>query len=345
MKIMKKILKIAGILLALILIVPVGLGLTLKGLSPEIPMPGKLFDVGGHKLHIHCTGPDNDLPPVIVEAGLGGPTSLYHWVQKNLSTTGKVCTYDRAGLGYSEESGVAHDAENMTTQLHVLLEKAGIRKPFVLAGHSLAGLIMRTYVGKYPEDVVGVAFLDASHPNQNEVLKFGDDGSTGKMEELYGWFKLLNNLGLTKIYNPVTAMVEGYLPDEVIAQMEFTTGNVYYDASVAEMGGFDASAEQASQAGDLADRPVVVITAGKLLEKEYLPDHIDPVELRAAWIGLNKDLANLSSKGRQVVINEADHMSLLYDKKLADQASDLIREIVEQSAHNMMKAEGAVKGN
>ena len=95
------------------------------------------------------------------------------------------------GLGWSEDSGLPRDAKTINTALHTLLDKAGVKRPFVFAGHSIAGLYMRDYVERYPDDVLGLVFLDASHPEQNE--KFGltyreskrGDGINGKYTNLY----------------------------------------------------------------------------------------------------------------------------------------------------------------
>lgn len=326
---MKKILKISGLALMVALTAPIGLGLVMDVLRNEVPAPGQLIDVGGYRLHIHCTGMESDLPTVIVEAGLGGPTPFYHWVQENLSRTGKVCTYDRAGLGWSEESGQPRDADTMARQLHTLLEKANIDKPVVLAGHSLAGLIMRVYTDKYPDDVVGLAFLDASHPKQNEVLGFGDDDSEEVMDA-YSLLGILNSLGLTNLYNPLLAPMQGYLPDEIIGQLAATASGAYFDASNAEMAAFDDSARQAHQTKNLGDRPIVVVTAGQLVEDEYLPDHVDAYEMRDAWTSLHKEIASLSTNGLHVVMDGADHMNLIYDKKNADQVAHHIRMIARE---------------
>jgi len=327
---MKKIFKIIGAVLAALVIVPIAVGLVWKGLSPTIPAPGKLVDVGGHKLHINCTGPDNDLPPVIIEAGLGGATPFYHWIQENLSATGKVCTYDRAGLGWSEESGKPHDAANIASQLYTLLEKADVKKPFVFAGHSLAGLIMRVYVGAYPEDVLGVAFLDATHPEQDGLLKLSDDDSSG--QTMNKAMNFLSALGLIKFYNPMFSMTKGDFPEDTLDQLEFAMSGKFYNTASFEMLGISASVQQTLQAGDLGDRPVVVVTAGKLATKEQVPAHVDPVEMKKTFLMLHDDLKQLSTRGKHVVINEADHISLINHKKLADQTSELIREIVMESA-------------
>lgn len=89
---MKRAFKIVGGLLALAILGPLLVGLVMKGLAGEVPPPGRLVDVGGHKLHIHCLGSREDLPPVLIEAGLGMSSSYYHWLQVNLARSTKVCT-------------------------------------------------------------------------------------------------------------------------------------------------------------------------------------------------------------------------------------------------------------
>ncbi len=87
---MQKILSIVGVVLVGLVTVSVILGLILNALAKEVSPPGQMIDVGGYKLHFNCAGPENDLPPIIVESGQATPTPVYHWLQKNLSVTGKV---------------------------------------------------------------------------------------------------------------------------------------------------------------------------------------------------------------------------------------------------------------
>ena len=212
---MKKFLKISGIILIVLIATPLMLGQFLRLIATDVPPPGDLIDVGGYKLHIYCIGPENpnpSLPTVIIEAGAGTPSPTYHWLQKGIAETTKVCVYDRAGLAWSEESGLARDSETVATKLRTLLDKAGVDRPFVFAGHSIAGLYMRHYVEKYPGDVAGLIFLDPSHPGQVEAFGLGADVMAKQAEDLEGQLaavKLMINLGITEIYNPMVATAPG----------------------------------------------------------------------------------------------------------------------------------------
>ena len=127
-------------------------------------MAGRLVDVGGHKLHIDCTGTGS--PTVVLEPGLGEPSTAMAWIAPDVATTTRVCVYDRAGRGWSESAGRPQDGVEVATDLHTLLERAGERGPFVLAGHSAGGIYVLNFAHLYPEQVAGVVLLDSMHPEQ-----------------------------------------------------------------------------------------------------------------------------------------------------------------------------------
>src|SRR5213075_1264768 len=83
-------------------------------------MPGRLIDVGGHKLHINCTGTGG--PTVVLEPGLGEPSTAMAWIAPDVAATTRVCVYDRAGRGWSESAGTAQDGVQVATDLHTLLD-------------------------------------------------------------------------------------------------------------------------------------------------------------------------------------------------------------------------------
>jgi len=111
------------------------------------PPPGEMVDVKGTRLHINCSG-----------QGVR--------VQREVSGTTRVCSYDRAGMGWSEMGPDPRDATQITGELHTLLGKAGIEGPYVLVGHSFGGMYMQTYAARYPDEVAGVALVDSSQPDQ-----------------------------------------------------------------------------------------------------------------------------------------------------------------------------------
>jgi hypothetical protein len=102
------------------------------------PMPGQLVDVGGNRLHLHCTGTGS--PTVVLEPGQGGASSDSGWVAPAVARDSTVCVYDRAGRGWSDGADGPQDAARIAADLHTLLERAQVPGPYVLAGHSFGGL-------------------------------------------------------------------------------------------------------------------------------------------------------------------------------------------------------------
>src|SRR5688572_18774101 len=132
------------------------------------PMPGRLVDVGGHKLHINCTGTGS--PTVVLEPGLGEPSTAMAWIAPDVAATTRVCVYDRAGRGWSESAGSPKDGVQVATDLHTLLDRAGEQGPYVLAGHSAGGLYVLNFAQLYPDQVAGVALLDSMSPQQYTAI-------------------------------------------------------------------------------------------------------------------------------------------------------------------------------
>src|ERR687893_2596105 len=129
------------------------------------PPPGEMVDVGGYSLHINCVGQGS--PTVVLDAGSGGFSAQWVRVQQEVTGTTRVCSYDRAGMGWSEMGPEPRDARQITSELHTLLGKAGIEVPYVLVGHSFGGMYVQTYAARYPDEVAGVALVDSStEPDQ-----------------------------------------------------------------------------------------------------------------------------------------------------------------------------------
>ena len=128
------------------------------------PMPGKLVDVGGYRMHIYCTGQGS--PTVILDSGLGDSYVVWQKVQPQIEKLSRICSYDRAGIGYSEPSSRPRTSRVMAEELHTLLKTAGIAPPYVLVGHSMEGYTVRLFASLYPSEVAGMVLVDASHPDQ-----------------------------------------------------------------------------------------------------------------------------------------------------------------------------------
>ncbi len=134
----------------------------------ENPAPGKLFDVGTHRLHLWDAGKasSNGSPTILLEAGLMSTVLSWNEVRNELVKSHRVVSYDRAGLGWSDAGPNPRTVERLVDELHSLLEKAAIRPPYVLVGHSFGGLTMPFFAARYPEEIVGMVLVDPVAPEE-----------------------------------------------------------------------------------------------------------------------------------------------------------------------------------
>ena len=137
-------------------------GATYQGVSTaierrEYPPPGVMVDVGGHQLHIYCSGSGS--PTVVLESPALGTSVAWAWLTPLVTARTRVCVYDRAGLGWSE-SGDDFDPLRVAEELHVLLPNAKESGPFVLAGQGLGAAFARLYAARYPADLRGLVLVD-----------------------------------------------------------------------------------------------------------------------------------------------------------------------------------------
>ena len=130
------------------------------------PPPGRLYDVGGHKMHLYATGNGAGGPSVVLEAGAGAFSIDWYLVQQEVAKFATVCSYDRAGHAWSELGPRPRTMKQAVYDLHRLLVVAGMRGPYVMVGHSLGGALVRVFAAEYPKDVAGVVLVDAGVDNR-----------------------------------------------------------------------------------------------------------------------------------------------------------------------------------
>jgi len=120
--------------------------------------PGRMVDAGGHQLHIFCTG--EGLPTVVLEAGGAGMSAAWGWVQPRVAAVTRVCSYDRAGLGWSEAGDRPYDPDAVAPSLRALLDHAGERGPIVLAGEGLGAAFATLYASSFGDEVAALVLID-----------------------------------------------------------------------------------------------------------------------------------------------------------------------------------------
>ncbi|MFP3846739.1 alpha/beta fold hydrolase [Priestia filamentosa] len=138
-------------------------------------------DIDGIAMYYEYFGKKSELPTIIFESGYGCPSAYWEPIKEGISNFTKMFIYDRAGIGESEKDERAQDSQQSVENLRKLLQKANVKPPYVLVGHSFGGLNVRLYAHTYPEEVIAIILLDSSHEDQNKVMAplFNEDVKTG----------------------------------------------------------------------------------------------------------------------------------------------------------------------
>ncbi len=141
--------------------------------------PGKLVDLGGHKLHVNCAGRGS--PVVVVENGLGDFSFDWILVQNQVAPFARICTYDRAGYAWSEPGPKPRTFAQINVELRDALTKLGEKGPYVLVGHSYGGPVIRNFALTHPAEVAGIVFVDSAFEGMrvgiggSKTMKLGED--------------------------------------------------------------------------------------------------------------------------------------------------------------------------
>src|SRR5215216_3831319 len=152
---------VAGLVLVLLLAGVVFQFVTTKIDERRYPALGEMVDVGGYSLHLYCRG-EAGAPTVVMDSGLGGTVLDWQLVQPELAKSMRVCTFDRAGMGWSDPGPQPRTSQQIVKELHTLLGNAGVQGPYVLVGHSFGGLNMQLYASQYPDEVKGMVLVDSA---------------------------------------------------------------------------------------------------------------------------------------------------------------------------------------
>jgi pimeloyl-ACP methyl ester carboxylesterase len=277
------------------------------------PMPGRLVDVGGHRLHLSCTGSGS--PTVVLEPGAGAMSSSLGWITPNVARDTRVCVYDRAGRGWSDTADTPQDGAQIATDLHTLLHAAEVPGPYVLAGHSFGGLYTLTFAARYPAEVAGMVLVDSTAPAPRPspaTASPSDAGSYDVMGRASALASITARLGLARLYGLLVG--DGLPPqshDEVGARGA-TAGNLR--STIDEYVHAGASAEHAASLRDFGAKPLVVLTAGSGSAR--------------GWAEKQNALAALSTNSVHRTIDGATHLDLVEDQEKAAGTSQAINDVV-----------------
>jgi pimeloyl-ACP methyl ester carboxylesterase len=276
----------------------------------RFPQSGRSVDVGGFSLNIHCTGQGS--PTVILDSGLGVPAIGWDLVQPDAAKFACVCSYDRAGYGWSAPGPFPRTSVEIAKELHTLLERSRIPPPYILVGHSFGGYNVRVFNGLYPGEVVGMVLVDSSHEDQEARMPASFQAVMAKSDRQVRRIRpvmpLLIHLGIARAAlnaDPSLHLLPRDLSEEIVylqLQLKFV------DAIASELASFPESARETLDSGNLCDKPLIVLTAGRTQEVPGVPPQ-DLAAFQEIWIKeLQASLARLSTDGRQVMVPQSDHL-------------------------------------
>ena len=272
------------------------------------PAPGKLYEVDGHALHIDCHGEGS--PTVVLSNSMGGTSADWARVVGPVAATTRVCTYDRAGQGWSEEAAGPRDGIQSATELHTLLAKAGEHGPYVLAGYSTGGTYAMTYASRYPSEVTGMVLLDSSSPEQFTRMP-AFPSQYEMMRRAYGLLPTLARTGIGQLLPGASP-----LPAEDAARVEaLTSAPKSFRNQRDETSVLRQVFEQAQSLATLGDRPLVVLTASDTAE------HTD------GWTGAQDALAALSTSSVHRTVTST-HAGMVGDPQPADETVRAITDVL-----------------
>lgn len=230
-----------------------------------------MIDVGGRRLHSFVYGSGG--PAVVLVSGFGAPQEYWNPVVAGIAELTTVVTYDRAGYGKSERGARPVHGQQTADDLHALLGKLGVPKPYILVGHSYGGRIVRLFASAYPSDTAGLVLEEAGHedlPDAQLAALTGQDRET--LETMIAPFR-------AKVPDPRTEM--DYMAETV---------------------------EQLRRSGPLPRVPLVVITAasrGSGLPAVFSPD--SQAKLTEVAMAMQKKLVELVPGGEHILVEGAGH--------------------------------------
>ncbi len=266
------------------------------------PPPGKMVDVGGHQLHIRCEG-DAPGPTIVIEQGAASPSMLWWPITAELAKYARVCTYDRSGYLWSPWLGRPRSILERTEDLHAVLKRAGVPGPYVFAPLSYGGLIISQYVRRYPDEVAGIAFIDA--PDEPVVFNKGYLKSVGGIRAVFGTFGLAARFGILRLRNFMFGdPIAGLSPKDMTALKALTARPSLYATIADDFGSIPAAPEEIRiplPPGSLGDKPIIALTHGIPFPPAY-------AALENGWREGQERLVKLSSNSRLVVAEKSNHM-------------------------------------
>jgi pimeloyl-ACP methyl ester carboxylesterase len=274
------------------------------------PPRGRLVSVGGHRLHLFCSGSGG--PSVVIEQGAGSPSSLWWPIQEQIAAFAHVCTYDRAGYLWSEPVHRARSVRDRSEELYLLLKAAGVPGPYLLVAHSYGGLIVRDFALTHPEATAGLVLVDT--PDELSLCEAPVQVLYARMRISMKVLGAASRFGLPRLLRRIPAVRQALWfvrPDE-------------YAAAADDLASLKKLDCLSPVPGQLEHLPVVILTHGQPFPGPF-------AVLESNWMAAQHRLAAISGRTTLITAEDSNHMLHLEQPNLV---VDVVRKM-----HGALSAE------
>jgi pimeloyl-ACP methyl ester carboxylesterase len=277
--------------------------------------PGSIYLVDGHKMRIDCMGSGS--PTIVLDAGLGNDGLIWSRVQSVLAKTTRVCSYDRAGFGWSDPLPPPRDADHIASELHSLLMAAKVDGSIVLMGHSIAGLYIRDYASRYPASIAGLIFVDGSAPppSENSAIKGNDVRRPSLGIETISE-KGAFYVGFPRLFGACPGSFPGFALRSAMLQLEGLC-HEHFEAYASESENFDRSSTEVLHADSYGTLPVLIFS-------RYTTDR--------AWNQKQEDLKKLSTRSYRIIARNSGHYIQLDRPELIEKGVQMFIDEIQGTA-------------
>jgi pimeloyl-ACP methyl ester carboxylesterase len=270
----------------------------------RFPPPGRLVDIGGRRLHVLCIG--DGVPTVIMESsGLGTSVSAAA-VREALSHHTRVCSYDRAGLGWSDAGADEISAGDFADDLLRLLDRGSIRPPYLLVPASVGGLTAEMFARRHADRIAGMVWLDAADSGVLERVTTRLRSTIISIETPVCLARVGASLGLLRVLNPLD--LDGS-SDDGARTLALTYRAEPMATLCAQVRGLPRSAREFAAAPPLpSNLPMTVLTASSLrgMLPPSLQSRVEP--LAPQWRAAQEGLSQRSTRATWRVVEGGDHL-------------------------------------
>jgi pimeloyl-ACP methyl ester carboxylesterase len=241
------------------------------------------------------------MPAVVLDSGLGGSSAGWGFVQPDVAQFTRVCSYDRAGIGYSDPGPPPRTARRIASELARLLDRSGVEGPVVMVGASSGGFNVRVFASDYTDRVAGVVLVDASHEDQGHEIPV-----------LARFVPLLSSVGALRLLDVSLGLPVESLPPSTQPFARATRfRSAGHQAAAGEILAIRESASQVRNSRRTLTVPLVVVSGARGAD--------------STWRNLQRDQVTLSQRGCQIIAEQSGHVVPLDQP---DVVVDAIRAIV-----------------